>query len=131
MKKWLIVLSALFIGFTSCSKDDEFPPPIPKPYTYSIRYDVQTFDGLTVNLAIFEYNDNGEKIHHNIINNCRRGTQKSFAANDKTTKVKVYITVESNNATKSFWIQQVYYLNKDSENRITINDTTMTGTSEP
>lgn len=128
MKKLFLLLAFATLAFASCSKDEGEDP---KPSTYEVYYDIPNIDGITVTLTLFEYNASGESVATNTMSNCTSGTRRSFTANDKTTKVKVYNKFVAAGVTQYRWVQQVYYLNKGGNTNITISGTTMLGPSEP
>lgn len=124
MKKFLsmmLLLAAMFLTFSSCSKDDE-------ESTYTLVFNA--YDGISTTVRIFECNENGEKIGNNSFR-CKTGDQQTFTASSNTSKVKVYISRESVMGDVNKWVQQVFLLKKGDNTTITIDDSTVVGPNEP
>jgi hypothetical protein len=131
MKKLIIALPILLFSIfvlNSCSKDDTENL---STTSYTLKYTIPNFTGITTSILFFEYNSSGEKIGTNAVDNCVTGTTKTFVANSMTVKVKAYFTMETVVSSDSKWIQQVYYLNKGKNTTITISGETMIGSNEP
>lgn len=126
MKKtlFLAVVTALTLLPLSCTKYDAPQPPIAPPagttaYTFTSTYDLGE-------VFLHEYNNTNEIIHTKTIDNAEKNVAYSYAAQDNTVKIKVYLT-----DFKHHWVQQVYYL-EDSENiDIAITGETIVGNYEP
>lgn len=119
----MISLGSL-LSVSSCSSDDD-EVEVGKKYTvaYNTMGSNSAFD---VDLTLFEYNDNNEKINSQSWNAVKENQTKTFTSAPQATKVKVYLKM----STKYLWIQQVYYLTGKNPT-ITIKDDTMTGSKEP
>ena len=61
------------------------------------------------------------------------GDIKTFEANKRSVKVKLYLKMYSNlsTSTKSRWIQQVFYLEPEHNIDVVLKDDTMIGPDEP
>lgn len=126
MKKVLFMLALLPIFlFTSCSDDDD-----PASTSYTFNWELEDYSMITINVILFEYSADGEKVANNTIE-CHQGLSKVFTANEKTEKVKVYVKMEGGSQTTIRWVQQVYYLQKGKNIDITVNGETIIGTKEP
>ncbi len=120
MKKILFVLAIATMLFAGCSKDDE-----PSETTYTFRCELDTY-GMGMDCIIFEYNAESEKIANNSFE-CDEGFSKTFTANEKAEKVKIYLELGSS----SRWVQQVFYLEKGGNTEIVIDGQTKIGNKEP
>ena len=117
---------ASFLCFTSCSEDDE---DFPLAYTIWCNTDI---GGYSNEVRIFEYNEYGDKIYNRKITDIKKGKKYSFTAATKdVAKVKIYISVESVYNSYNKWVQRVYYLNKNKENNIYLESSTVLGPNEP
>lgn len=124
MKKILFLLAMLpMFVFTACSSDDDESGST----TYTVTWDMSEHELVTTDIIAFEYSSSGDKIANNKMENCKTGTKKSFKANEKAEKVKIYITMNS----KSSWVQNVYYLEKGKNLDIVINGNVLIGSKEP
>lgn len=133
MKKivlFAILTTTLFAITTSCSKDEEVGKNLTKS-SYTVSYDTPDVSGVTVDLTLFEYNSNGERIHSNAMTNCKVGNSKKFTATTNAQKVKVFLTMSGSGNSKNTWVQQVYYLIPNSDVNITLNMQTIAGNLEP
>ena len=112
LKNVMMVLMAVCLAFTSCSKMSES--------TYSVKNDTST----SGTVFVHECNDAGETI--NIVNSyIGKGQTKQFTAADDAVKVKLYIDELDR------WVQQVYYLKEGGHLDIVINGKTIVGRQEP
>lgn len=121
----LIFLFCLTI-VTSCSGDEDSSAT-----TYALKNEMTNIDGVTIDIACFEYNSIGESIGMNTVTNIRHGNNRTYIANDNAVKVKVYEIIRGKYKTSYVWIQQVYYLKKNRNINITISDDTIVGPIEP
>lgn len=108
----------------------------PKPTTYTVKMllsGVSSTSAIKVDLTAFEYNEKGEKIASNSMDEVCTGDAKTFEANKRSVKVKLYLKMYSNltTSTKSRWIQQVFYLEPESNIDVVLKDDTMIGPDEP
>ena len=134
MKRVIAILSAIAVltFLSSCQEKIEEP----KPTTYTVKMllsNVSSTSALKVDLTAFEYNEEGEKIASNSMDEVCTGDSKTFTANKRTVKVKLYLKMYSNlsTSTKSRWIQQVFYLEPESNIDVVLKDDTMIGPDEP
>jgi len=80
---------------------------------------------------LFEYNENGEIIGNSTINEIQSGYVESFVAKENSVKVKVQVRMSGGTSNSNEWVQQVFYLQKEGNTDIAINDETIIGTKEP
>lgn len=130
-KKFLLfLLMFLPLVLVSCGSDDE-----PDYSTYTLNYKLVDESNLVlVDVTLFEYNDAGEKVATNSVNDIKTGASRKFTANSRATKVKVYIKMYSSISSVSpryRWVQQVYYLESGRNVNIDITGDTMLGNYEP
>lgn len=128
MKKtlFLALVTVLTLLPLSCTKYDApyTQPPTPPPagttaFTFTIYMSGDK-------IFLIEYNNINDPIHTTTIDNAEQNVPYSYAAQDNTVKIKVYICGDSYN-----WVQQVYYL-EDGENiDIAISGNTIVGNHEP
>lgn len=132
MKKVSLIKIAILILsisiLSSCSKN------------YSFNYNIEDKSGVTVEVTLFEYNKDGEKIanHHFV---AHKGLLKTFKAKSETEKVKVLInfsTEENPQSASDYlqnnierWCAQVYYLKRGKTVNIIIDETTFSLGQEP
>lgn len=129
MKKVLFLLAMLpLMLFTACSSDDE-----PKQTTYTLKWnaDISSTSIVSVDVWLFEYNENGEIIGNSTINEIQSGYVESFVAKENSVKVKVQVRMSGGTSNSNEWVQQVFYLQKEGNTDIAINDETIIGTKEP
>ena len=130
-KFFLLTIVALTIcfSFSSCSKDDDDDTEV--RYIVKIDDSIGSTSVINVDLTMFEYNNNGEKINSQVWKAVKGGESKEFIANPTTVKVKVYLTLSSSlTSPSSKWAQKVYYLNEGTT-IISIEGTTILGYNEP
>lgn len=134
MKRVIAILSAIaaLTILSSCQVKEEEP----KPTTYTVKMllsDVSSTSSIKVDLTAFEYNEEGEKIASNSMDEVCTGDIKTFEANKRSVKVKLYLKMYSNlsTSTKSRWIQQVFYLEPEHNIDVVLKDDTMIGPDEP
>ncbi|MBR5254896.1 MAG: hypothetical protein IKV46_07675 [Bacteroidales bacterium] len=111
MKKLLslVIIIASLISFSSCESIFE------TEYTIKSSYDIGK-------IYIYEYNEDDERVSSNTAY-CYEGTSETFTAKSSAEKVKIYCDYYDK------WVQQVYYLDDDTEIRLTGN--TVIGPYEP
>lgn len=138
MKKFLsmtLLLTAMFLTFSACSSDDDEKQEEEKvqdtTYTFSFTADDPSAQGITTNITLFEYNEKGERIAQNHVNDCRKGRKENFKANEKSQKVKVYITNTKGSQSVYQWVQQVYYLEKGKNVSVAVTGESRIGKNEP
>lgn len=127
MKRLLNFILAIFaiIALASCTKES-------KDTTYEFRYLVSDIENVDVDVILFEYSSNDERVGTNSISDLRHGHTATFTASSMAVKVKVYITMKYYNSSESNkWIQQVFYLEPESNIIITLSDDTIIGNKEP
>lgn len=137
MKKLLsmmLFMTAMIFTLSACSSDDDErkEPEREKDTTYIFSYTADNPQGgLIVNITLFEYNNQGEVVKQNTVNNCKQGFQRQYTANTHAQKVKVYIEVT--NGTKSVynWVQQVYYLEKGKNVDVDVTGSVRIAPTEP
>ena len=87
--------------------------------------------GFTTNITLFEYNEKGEQIVQNHVNNCKKGRSEKFTANTDSRKIKVYLVVTNGTQSVYNWVQQVYYLEKEKNIDVSVTGESRVGTKEP
>lgn len=130
-KFFLLTIVALTIcfSFSSCSKDDDDDTEV--RYIVKIDDSIGSTSVINVDLTMFEYNNNGEKINSQVWKAVKSGESKEFIADPSTVKVKVYLTLSSAlTSSSSKWVQKVYYLNKGTT-IISIEENSLLGYNEP
>lgn len=132
MKRAIVILAA-FAALTLCSCQEIIQP---KPTTYTVKMmlsGVSSSSAAKIDLTAFEYNEAGEKIANNSMDEVVTGDTKTFTANSRSVKVKLYVKMYSNSSstTKSRWVQQVFYLEPESNIDVVLKDDTMIGPDEP
>lgn len=135
MKRNLIsLLAVLALSLViSCEKTEPAKPDT----TYTITMAMSTVTSSSAvhyDLTAYEYNDAGEKVANNALNMAVNGSTKTFSANSRAVKVKLYIKMYSDNSAVSaqyFWIQQVFYLEEGKNIEIKVEDHTKVGKTEP
>ena len=135
MKRSLIsLLAVLALSLViSCEKAEPATPDT----TYTIKMAMSTVTSSSAvhyDLTTYEYNDAGEKVANNALNMAVNGSTKTFSANSRAVKVKLYIKMYSDNSAVSaqyFWVQQVFYLEEGKNIEIKVEDHTKVGKTEP
>ena len=131
MKKLLILAAIAALALCSCQEIIQ-----PKPTTYTVKMmlsGVSSSSSAKIDLTAFEYNEAGEKIATNSMDEVVTGDTKTFTANSRSVKVKLYVKMYSNSSstTKSRWVQQVFYLEPESNIDVVLKDDTIIGPNEP
>ena len=121
------------ITIASCSSDDDISGS-----TYTVKFDLRHDESTQMNMTCYEYNELGEPVGNNTINNIQEGTSQTFTANNDVEKVKVYFNIYYWNinyngdwAYKNVWVKQVFYLKKNKDTVISITDETKFTSKEP
>lgn len=135
MKRILISLLSVFALslVISCEKAEPAKPDT----TYTVTMAMSTVTSSSAvhyDLTAYEYNDAGEKVANNALNMAVNGSTKTFSANSRAVKVKLYIKMYSDNSAVSaqyFWVQQVFYLEEGKNIEIKVEDHTKVGKTEP
>lgn len=126
----LIVIAFTMLCLISCQKEQ-------MKTTYTLKIGLSTASStsaIQVDITAYEYNEAGEKIANNDYSHVVSGGSKTFTANTRSVKVKIYIKMYADNSsvTPSYrWVQQVYYLEPGKNIDISIEDNTKIGPSEP
>lgn len=135
MKKFLsitLLLTAMFLTFSACSNDDDEIKQETKDTTYTFTYTADNPpQGITANITLFEYNDKGERVSQNAVNNVRKGHSQNFKANVNAQKVKVYLVATNGSQSEANWVQQVYYLEKGKNVEVAVTGSMRIGKTEP
>ena len=125
MKKLLFPLIVL-LALCSCTPEEDEVKS-----TYTLKYELPDYTGITSDLVLAEYNTQGERIESKSIENVHNGSTFKYDANKNTVRVKVYITLTSAVRSTSLWVQQIYYLDLGKNKDIQITGTTYCATTEP
>ena len=130
--KRVLFLTLMSVVLMSCSKDDDGITEDPKGIDYLFKYEVNNVDRITIEITIFEYNNQGERIGYNTLSNCKKGDNKKFTSKIGAEKLKIQMkAIADDNVSSFFWVQQVYYLDKGKSNNITLTGDDMLGKNEP
>ena len=138
MKKLFYLLPILFF-ILSCEKEE---PEAEKETTIEFSHDFQdTYrDYLTVDVYLYGYNANNEKIFEHPLKVCFDNKVYSIPAPTDVKKVKVYCVIthlgetilsSDNDWTEKFWVDYVTYLIPNKANTISIDENTFKSESEP
>lgn len=125
----LLTLTLLF----SCEKAEPAKPDT----TYTIKMAMSSVTSsytIHYDLTAYEYNEAGEKVANNAMNMAVNGSTKTFTANSRAVKVKLYIKMYSDNsavAAQYYWVQQVFYLEEGKNIELKVEEHTKVGKSEP
>lgn len=125
MKKVLltIYISVLMCCLCGCEKE-----VLPAVYTISCTEEL----GYTQTYMVFECNEYGDKIFDRRISPVKKGVNYKYTATSTDViKLKIYISYESMFSSGHKWVQRVYYLDNNKENKIIINESTILGPNEP
>ena len=128
----LIFVLALTLVF-SC----ETAEPAKPDTTYTITMAMSTVTSSSAvhyDLTAYEYNEAGEKVANNALNMAVNGSTKTFTANSRAVKVKLYIKMYSDNSAVTpqyLWVQQVFYLEEGKNIELKVEDHTKVGKTEP
>ena len=117
----------------SCEKVEPTQPDTTYTVTMAMS-SVTSSSAVHYDLTAYEYNDAGEKVANNALNMAVNGSTKTFTANSRAVKVKLYIKMYSDNSAVSaqyFWVQQVFYLEEGKNIEIKVEDNTKVGKTEP
>ena len=128
----MLFVLALALVF-SCEKSE---PAMPDT-TYTIAMAMSTVTSSSTvhyDLTAYEYNEAGEKVANNALNMAVNGSTKTFTANSRAVKVKLYIKMYSDNSAVTpqyLWVQQVFYLEEGKNIELKVEDHTKVGKTEP
>ncbi len=128
----LLFVLALTLVF-SCEKAERAKPDT----TYTITMAMSTVTSSSAvhyDLTAYEYNEAGEKVANNALNMAVNGSSKTFTANSRAVKVKLYIKMYSDNSAVTpqyLWVQQVFYLEEGKNIELKVEDHTKVGKTEP
>lgn len=132
------ILSPLFFVLAislvlSCEKAEPAKPDT----TYTITMAMSTVTSSSTvhyDLTAYEYNEASEKVANNALNMAVNGSTKTFTANSRAVKVKLYIKMYSDNSAATpqyLWVQQVFYLEEGKNIEMKVEDHTKVGRMEP
>ena len=128
----LLFVLALTLVF-SCEKAERAKPDT----TYTITMAMSTVTSSSAvhyDLTAYEYNEAGEKVANNALNMAVNGSSKTFTANSRAVKVKLYIKMYSDDSavtSQYLWVQQVFYLEEGKNIELKVEDHTKVGKTEP
>ena len=128
----LLFVLAMTLVF-SCEKAEPAKPDT----TYTITMVMSTVTSSSAvhyDLTAYEYNEAGEKVANNALNMAVNGSTKTFTANSRSVKVKLYIKMYSDNSAVTpqyLWVQQVFYLEEGKNIELKVEDHTKVGKTEP
>ena len=135
MKRFISLLLSLsvILLMTSCEKVEPSKPDTTYTITMAMS-SVTSSSTVHYDLTAYEYNEAGEKVANNALNMAVNGSTKTFTANSRTVKVKLYIKMYSDNSAISaqyLWVQQVFYLEEGKNIELKVEDHTKVGKTEP
>ena len=136
MKKLIYVALAVIASLSLFSCEKIVPEPEPEPTTYTVKMQLSVATSTAsakVDITVFEYNEAGEKIASNSMNEVTVGDSRTFTANSRSVKVKLHVRMYSTatSYSKSYWVQQVYYLEPEGNIDVIFKDDTKLGSNEP
>ena len=132
-----ILISMLFVLALALVFSCEKAEPAMPDTTYTITMAMSTVTSSSAvhyNLTAYEYNEAGEKVANNALNMAVNGSSKTFTANSRAVKVKLYIKMYSDNSAVTpqyLWVQQVFYLEEGKNIELKVEDHTKVGKTEP
>ena len=128
----ILLLPSVMMLLLSCEKEPAKPDT-----TYTVMMamsSVTSSSAVHYDLTAYEYNEAGEKVANNALNMAVNGSSKTFTANSRAVKVKLYIKMYSDNSSVNaqyLWVQQVFYLEEGKNIELKVEDHTKVGKSEP
>lgn len=140
MKKLFYLLPILFF-ILSCEKEEP-EAEAEKETTIEFSHDFQDSysDNLTVDVYLYGYNANDEKIFEHPLKICFSNKVYSIPTPTDVKKVKVYCVIthhgefiwdDKDEWTEKFWVDYVTYLIPNKANTISIDENTFKSESEP
>lgn len=114
----------------SCEKSEPAKPDT----TYTVTMALTPSSAVHYDLTAYEYNEAGEKVANNALNKAVKGSMKTFTANSRAVKVKLYIKMYADNSAVTpqyLWVQQVFYLEEGRDIEIKVEENTKVGKTEP
>lgn len=139
MKKLFYLLPILFF-ILSCEKEEP-EAEAEKETTIEFSHDFQDSyrDNLIVDVYLYGYNANDEKIFEHPLKICPDNKVYSIPAPTDVKKVKVYCVIlhmgeygtSSDDWTEKFWVDYITYLIPNKANTISIDENTFKSESEP
>ena len=132
-----ILISMLFVLALALVFSCEKAEPAMPDTTYTIAMAMSTVTSSSTvhyDLTAYEYNEAGEKVANNALNMALNGSTKTFTANSRAVKVKLYIKMYSDNSAVTpqyLWVQQVFYLEEGKNIELKVEDHTKVGKTEP
>lgn len=140
MKKLFYLLPILFF-ILSCEKEEP-EAEAEKETTIEFSHDFQDSyrDGLIVDVYLYGYNANDEKIFEHPLKNSYENEVYSIPTPTDVKKVKVYcailhygesISYDKDDWTEKFWVDYITYLIPNKANTISIDENTFKSESEP
>ena len=133
MKRFIAILFSLsmILLIASCKKEEQ------PQTTYTVIINVSTLTDATAVLCDFtayEYDENEEMTAFNDILRAVNGTKETFIAHSNSAKVKMFFKMYAdidNSISVSYWINQVYNLEKGKNIEIIIEDHSPFSINEP
>ncbi|MCQ2298125.1 MAG: hypothetical protein MJZ51_05845 [Bacteroidales bacterium] len=87
--------------------------------------------GLKQDIRFLEYDSNGSKVAVNSLFDVQTGDRKEFVANSHAEKVVCQLQWEYYGTSKTFYIANVFFIEKGKTITIDLNDHTLTSNSNP
>lgn len=139
MKKLFYLLPILFF-ILSCEKEEpEAEAEKETTIEFSHHFQSSRSDYLTVDVYLYGYNANDEKIFEHPLKFCSYNKVYSIPAPIDVKKVKVYCVIlhqgensfSGDDWTEKFWVDYITYLIPNKANTISIDENTFKSESEP
>ena len=120
-KLLMLALASTVLLFASCKKETT--------YTFIDHYGGSGFTEYSI--LFCEYDAAGSRVFTNKLDWPTTGQPYVYTANEHAEKVKVKVQAEMGSSTFNRWIQQVFYLEDGGNIDITLDGSTIVGSSEP
>lgn len=125
MKKIMFILLALFIlCLGGCTKESSYS-------SYVFVNNITESNGITQDVRLLEYDSKGSRVAIRSIDNCQPGIKKEIIADSHAEKVVCQLQWEYYGTSKTYYVANVFYLEKGKTITIEINDHTMISNSNP
>ena len=124
MKKHKLLMLAIALTmllFASCAKETT--------YTFVDNFGGSGFTEYSILLC--EYDAAGSKVFTNKLDWPTTGQSYVYTANEHAEKIKVKVQAKMGSSSFNRWIQQVFYLEAGGNIDITLDGSTIVGSSEP
>ena len=117
----MLMFASAALLLTSCKKETT--------YTFVDNFGGSGFTEYSILLC--EYDASGSKVNTNKLDWPTTGQPYVYTANEHAEKIKVRIQAQMGSSSFNRWIQQVFYLEEGENIDITLEGSTIVGSSEP